>query len=223
MERSGVSYIVAAVGAIAIAALSYYGYMHMKKSENGVAIAGICDVSESACNLRRAMSKLWSDHVFWTRLYIISELDSKPDLQATTQRLLNNQKDIGAAVVPYYGQAGGDQLAQLLTDHILIGSEVVKAAKSGDKQLLAQEDKRWHANADEIAQFLNKANPKNWNEKEMRDMLYNHLKLTTDEVVARLHKNWEQDVATFDKVYDQALDMAKGLADGIIAQFPDKF
>lgn len=148
-------------------------------------------VTESACSLRRAMSKLWSDHVFWTRLYIISALNNSADLKATTDRLLRNQEDIGKAVAFYYGKDAGQALTNLLKDHILIAADVVKAAKAGNKVKLKIEDDRWHKNADDIAQFLNKANPTNWDFKEMQEMLYTHLKLTTNEVVARLQKKME--------------------------------
>lgn len=185
---------------------------------------GNCNgVSEKGCELRRAMAKLWSDHVFWTRLYIISALDNKPDLKATTNRLLQNQKDIGAAVATYYGKAAGDQLAALLKEHILIAAEVVQAAKKNDSKKLKAEDAKWHKNADDIAAFLDKANPENWKEKEMRDMLYKHLELTTNEVKAHLGKKWDQEIKVFDDVYNQALDMGMGLADGIIKKFPKKF
>jgi hypothetical protein len=50
-----------------------------------------------------------------------------------------------------------------------------------------------------------------------------HLSTTTDEVVARLNKNWEADVRAFDAVYDHILHMADALADGIVKQFPAKF
>lgn len=182
-----------------------------------------CSVTESACQLRRTMAKLWSDHVFWTRLYIKSALDNSADLKATTNRLLKNQDDIGNAVGFYYGAPAGKQLAKLLKEHILIAAEVVKNAQSGNKKEFAAQDAKWHKNADDIATFLNKANPANWGEKEMRDMLYNHLKLTTAEVVARLGKKWDADVKIFDEAYNQILDMGQGLANGIIAQFSDKF
>ena len=54
-------------------------------------------------------------------------------------------------------------------------------------------------------------------------MMNTHLSTTTDEVVARLTKNWDQDVRAFDAVYDHILHMADALTDGIIAQFPNKF
>jgi len=38
----------------------------------------------------------------------------------------------------------------------------------------------------------------------------------------RIQHNWTDDVATFDKVYNQAMMMADALADGITKQFPTK-
>jgi hypothetical protein len=201
-----------------IASTATYFYMKMQKG------TGRCDgVSEKGCLLRRTMAKLWSDHVFWTRLYIISALDNAPDKEAATDRLLKNQQDIGDAVASYYGKEAGEQLAKILKEHILIAGDVVDAAKTGDDEKLKEADARWHQNADEIAQFLNKANPTNWDEKEMRDMFYKHLKVTTAEVTYRLKKDWNADVKNFDVVYDQALDMGQSLSNGILAQFPSKF
>lgn len=198
--------------------------------ESFTAAPAICPVSAAGCNLRCTMNKLWSDHVFWTRLYIIGALDNKKDLQATTNRLMKNQEDIGNAIASYYGKEAGEELTKLLKEHISIAADVVKAVKlSGKKKRSKKVDplddltKRWYENADQIAQFLSKANPDHWPLQEMKDMLYNHLRLTTDEVMAHKNKEWEKGIKIFDKVYDQALAMARGLADGIIEQYSDKF
>jgi len=180
-------------------------------------------VSECACSLRRAMAKLWSDHVFWTRLYIIAALDNNADLTATTNRLLQNQADIGNAVASYYGKPAGDALTKLLKDHILIAAEVVKAAKAGTQDQLTIENAKWYKNADDIAAFLHKANPINWSVMDLQHMLHEHLKLTTDEVVARLQAQWDHDVQNFENILSQALSMGQTLANGIIKQFPGKF
>jgi hypothetical protein len=55
------------------------------------------------------------------------------------------------------------------------------------------------------------------------DMMKMHLSTTTSEVVARLGKNWDEDVRAFDAGYDLLLKMSDALADGIVNQFPDKF
>ena len=54
-------------------------------------------------------------------------------------------------------------------------------------------------------------------------MMNMHLATTTDEVVARLTKNWDADTRAFDAVFDHILVMSDALSDGIIKQFPEKF
>jgi hypothetical protein len=55
------------------------------------------------------------------------------------------------------------------------------------------------------------------------DLMKMHLSTTTNEVVARLNKNWDADVRAFDAVYDHILKISDALSDGIVKQFPDKF
>jgi hypothetical protein len=179
-------------------------------------------ISEQRCSLRTAMRKLWSDHVWWTRNYLIAAIADMPELKETTDRLMQNQEDIGNAIVPYYGKKAGKKLTKLLKEHILIAADVVKAAKKGDAAQLKKADAQWHANADEIAAFLSKANP-NWPYATVKEMMYMHLKLTTQEAVARIKQNWAADVAAFDKVFDEIMEMADALTNGIVQQFPDKF
>src|SRR3954447_23939180 len=97
--------------------------------------AGIATTNASA-ELRTDMRKLWEDHITYTRNYIISALARLPDTDSVAKRLLANQDDIGNAVKPYYGDEAGQKLAALLKDHILIATEVVKAAKAGKKNEL---------------------------------------------------------------------------------------
>ena len=53
--------------------------------------------SEKAAALRQDMRKLWTDHVVWTRDYIIEAVGDQPDAQAAANRLMKNQEDIGTA------------------------------------------------------------------------------------------------------------------------------
>ena len=171
--------------------------------------------------LHEGMRKLWSDHVVYTRQYIVDAVAGLPSADATSKRLLKNQEDIGNAVAAYYGSAAGTKLTDLLKQHILIAVDVVAAAKANDQTKLADADKRWHNNAADIATFLSSANP-NWPKQTLLSMLNEHLALTTQEATARLQQRWDDDIATFDKVYAQAMMMADALSDGIKKQFPAK-
>lgn len=174
-------------------------------------------------DFRSDMRKLWEDHVSWTRLYIISALEDLADKHATTNRLLQNQTDIGNAIKPLYGETAGNALTALLKDHILIAAELIDAVKTGDTVLSQSAGTRWDANADAIAEFLSGANPKNWALADMKTMMREHLSATTAEVVARLKKDWEGDVRAYDEVHRQILHMADMLSSGIIIQFQDRF
>src|SRR5262245_36096288 len=111
--------------------------------------------------LRQDMRKLWTDHVVWTRDYIIAAVADQPDAQAAANRLMTNQEDIGNAIATYYGKPAGDKLTSLLKEHISTAVDVIKFAKVGDKASQKQADDKWHKNGEDIADFLSKANP-NW-------------------------------------------------------------
>jgi len=98
----------------------------------------------------------------------------------------------------------------------------VAAAKANDKAKLDDANKRWLANADQIADFLSGANP-NWPAADMRKMMREHLDLTTAEAVARIKGDWKADIAAYDRVHEQILHMADMLSDGIIKQHSAKF
>ena len=172
--------------------------------------------------LRQDMRKLWTDHVVWTRDYLVAAVADHPSAPAAAARLMKNQEDIGAAVAGFYGKAAGDKLTALLKEHIVIAVDIVKFAKAGDQASQAQAEAKWSRNGDEIAAFLSGANP-HWPRAALADMMKQHLKTTTDEVVARLTKNWEADVRAFDAVHEHILAMSDALADGIIKQFSQKF
>jgi hypothetical protein len=179
-------------------------------------------MSASAEPVRLALRKLWSDHVIWTREYIVAAVAGTPDADAAAERLLRNQEDIGAAVAGFYGSAAGDQLTGLLKEHILIAVDLVAAAKAGDDAAFAKHDARWTANADEIAGFLASANP-HWPKADVLDLLSLHLTLTKQEAVARLTGDWAADVKAFDDIFTEIMVLADAIHDGLVAQFPERF
>jgi hypothetical protein len=178
--------------------------------------------SAAANELRTNMRKLWEDHVTWTRNVILNIMDDLPGTDQAVQRLLQNQTDIGNAIKPVYGDDAGNKLTELLKVHITTAADLLKAAKAGNTAAFNDVNKKWFDNADDISAFLSKANP-NWTLADMKNMMHDHLKLTTDEAVARQKKDYAGDVAAYDKVHNEILQMSDMLSDGIVKQFPDKF
>jgi hypothetical protein len=83
---------------------------------------------------------------------------------------------------------------------------------------LKKYNKEWYRNADDIAKFLSTANP-NWSQKDLQDLLYMHLQLVTDQVTARVMKNWKTDILAFDKGESHIIKLADILTEGTIKQF----
>jgi hypothetical protein len=210
MKKTLIRLILLSLGSVAVMPLTQAAHNSMAGKES------------KAVETKMAMRKLWEDHITYTRNYIISALADLPDGDAIAQRLLKNQDDIGDAVKPYYGADAGQKLSALLRDHITIATEVVKAAKGGNKGQLDQAQKKWSANGKDIAAFLSAANP-NWRKGELEQMLQKHLDLTSGEVVGRLKKDWASDIRSYDEGHMHMLMFADMLTEGIAKQFPDKF
>jgi hypothetical protein len=182
----------------------------------------VTSATEPKVSLQLALRRLWWDHVVWTREYIVAAVANAPDAQAVAGRLLANQEHIGSAIVPFYGEAAGEALTDLLKQHIMVAVELIEAAKTGDQEKFADADRRWDANAKDIASFLSSANP-NWPEDDVVDLLSQHLKLTKDEATARLAQRWADDIDAFDQIVTEILTVSDVLAAGIIKQFPERF
>lgn len=180
-------------------------------------------VAVPAWSLRRAMDRLWIDHVNWTRNFVVAGLAGAEDAGTAASRLLRNQEDIGNAIVPFYGEQAGAGLTLHLKQHILIAAEMIEMAHAnqfGDR--FEELEKSWSRNAAHIAGFLNGLNP-NWPVKDVQDLLEQHLMLTLQEVIARFEQDWEADVQAFDDIVTEILTMSAALCDGLVAQFPERF
>jgi len=169
------------------------------------------------------MRVLWTDHVVWTRLAIVTFAAESAGFDATAARLLQNQVDIGDSFKPFYGRATGARLTALLREHILIAVELLQAAKAGDAPALEAARVRWYANADDIARFLATINPRWWPFATVRAAMRTHLDQTLTEATHELTGDYEAGVADYDEIQEHILSMADLLSSGIARQFPHRF
>jgi hypothetical protein len=178
---------------------------------------------EAQIGLYTAMRGLWADHMQWTWSTVDAFFHNQDGLQAQLDRLLVNQADIGAAIVPFYGQDAGDQLTALLTTHIEQAVPVLTAAQDGDQDALDLALADWYGNAEEIADFLSAANPDNWPQSATRPMMEAHIDTTVVYSVDLLGGDYTAAVADYDVALEHMIMMADTLSAGLIAQFPDQF
>ena len=164
------------------------------------------------------MRKLWSQHVYWTRFFIISTAEKLQDLKYVTNRLLENPGDFAEVLKLFYGEKKADEFKKLLTEHLQIAGDLVNADKNMNTSKADDLRKKWYANADNIAEFLAVINPY-WCEQKWRDMMYSHLNMTEKEAGLRLKKEYPKDIEIFESIEKEALEMGDYMACGIVKQF----
>lgn len=179
-------------------------------------------ISPAEMKLNQTFRALWEQHVAWTRMLIISIAEDLADEEFVTARLLRNPSDMAAVFKTFYGEKVASQFESLFRQHLVLAAQLVKAAKAGDEKAAAELEKKWYMNADQIAAFMSSINP-NWSKEALTKMLHEHLRMTKDEAVYRLTKQYEEDIEIYDQIEKQALEMADAFAKGIQMQFPNAF
>lgn len=179
-------------------------------------------ISNNEVQLLKQMNLAWEQHIMWTRMLLISIAENLKDLDATQARLLRNPKDIADIFRRYYGNAVANRIQQLLTEHLAIGKDLIVALKNGNQEEATRLNTMWYKNADEMAEAFSSINPF-YPKEEVRRMLYEHLRLTSNEVNNRLKGNYAEDINDYDMVQREILKMSQFFVDGIVQQFQNLF
>ncbi|WP_251862221.1 LysM peptidoglycan-binding domain-containing protein [Clostridium sp. Marseille-Q2269] len=183
---------------------------------------GMFRITQSEMALREMFRMLWEQHSVWTKLATMAIAQGSPAEELVVARLLRNPKDFEEALRPFYGDDIAAEFSRLLTEHLTIAAEIVRASKAGNNNAAEEAERRWYQNADEIAELLARINP-NWNENDWKTMLHEHLELVKAQAVAILTSDYENSISIYDEMEAQALEMADMMSEGIIKQFPERF
>jgi hypothetical protein len=178
-------------------------------------------ICESELELYKNMRLAWVNHAYWDRLVMISIVDNLQDTNNAVARALRTAEEISKPFQAYYGNNTANTLKQLLTEHISIAGDLIKATKNKDTANIDKLNADWYENADKTAYELSNINPY-YDMENTRRMLYRHLDLLKEQLANRLAGNYNEDVNSSDKIVNQAMRMADDLVDGIIRQFPDR-
>ena len=174
------------------------------------------NVNKQIC-LENQLRKLWTQHVYWTRFFIISTAADLGDLRQVANRLLRNPKDFEQLLAPFYGAKTAAQFEELFTSHLLIAADLVNATKNQQPEEITKARSKWYKNAEDIAQFLSDINPC-WSKSEWKQMMFKHLEMTEKEATLRLQGKYSEDIIEFDSIENEALKMADYMSCGIIKQ-----
>lgn len=169
---------------IIFAVLMYLSYINYNKKR---------DAAQARALL---LQKLWAEHMWYTREYLIRVVYKLPDASDVATRLLQNQSDLANAVNSIY-PGTYNTVYVLLKDHILIAVQLVNAVIAGDASV-DQVKQLWFQNGEQIADALASLNKK-YKKEKLHIMLKVHLETTVDELVALVAR--KSGVIEYDKAF----------------------
>ena len=172
---------------------------------------------DSILRLNEDMRLAWLNHVYWTRMYLMSAVADNADQQAVEERLLETADEITDVFARYLPIATTRQLRNLLTEHIEIAGQIIQALKAKNMSDYDALVKKWYRNANQMAALFASHNPY-FESRETRNMLLNHLDLTREEIEQQVNGEYEQSIDVFRDVEQQALAMADYFARGLLAR-----
>ena len=161
---------------------------------------------------------LWTQHSEWTRMAVNAIVFGLPNEEQTVNRLLRNPVDFGMTFRMFYADSIANRFSELLTEHLVLAADLVKAVMAGNAKQAEAINERWYANVNEISVFLGRINPC-WSEKKWRDMLFAHLGFVTDEAMTLINGEYQRNADLYENLEAQSMEMADMMSQGIIDQF----
>jgi hypothetical protein len=182
---------------------------------------------EKVISFRERMSKLWSDHVIWTREFILLIFrggGDNSDIDFASARLLKNQLDIGNHFGPYYGKNIRKKIIELLSIHIQItGDIVIGIKKESPDSIILELLLSWYKNGRDISKTLSDINPEKWEYAAVWGLIKTHLDDTTMEIKYIASDQYNDSITTFDKIKEHILKLADVLSAGLIGHKKEQF
>lgn len=174
--------------------------------------------SQDELELNNEMRQAWTQHAFWTTIFMNSLFNALANMDAVQTRLLQTPEDIAEVFDNFYSQATINQLTQLLTEHTQLAGQIMAAMKDKDEQKAEQLERQWYQNAEKIARLLANTNPK-YSYDELLQMLSTHLDLLRRQMRAELDKEYEEAIRVFDENENHLMELADELTKGLWQQF----
>lgn len=170
-----------------------------------------------------ALRDLWLGHVFWVRNVVVASIGHDAAAESAAEKqVVANARQIADAIGPFYGKPASDKLFGLLAGHYGAVKTYLAASEKRDSKAQDAAMQGLVANADEIAAFLNGANP--YLPKDtVRSLLLGHGGHHAQQIQQLLDHQYGDEAATWEHMRTHMNVIADALGDALAKQFPQKF
>jgi hypothetical protein len=216
-------FLTFAVAAAAIAPFSENAFAHDKHYSTKVSDSQKNARKQKTIQTATALRDLWLGHIFWVRNVSVATID-KNDLaaKAAEQQAVANAKAIAASIEPFYGAAAKDSFFKLLAGHYGAVKAYLVATAAGDASAQGVATQSLTANAEEIANFLSKANPF-LSKDAVQGLLLAHGGHHIQQIQQLKNRKYEAEAQTWEEMKQHVYQIADATADALAKQFAKKF
>ncbi len=233
-KKTNESGIAAVAAVLVILVVAVIGFAAFKISDKNKSTDSSSDSSTStaaavpnsatkAADLRSTMVRLGEEHMLLTNTAVDQTLDGSPAASASTAALIQNGKDIGAAVGSVYGKDAEttfDTVWQIhLEDFVKYAGASAKGDTAGKAAALADIDAKY---TKPLSAYLAKANP-NLPEATLNSVLGDHVQMTADMIDLHVAKKYTEEYAKLAEADKHIEGIFSTLAGAIVKQYPAKF
>jgi hypothetical protein len=171
---------------------------------------------DNKCKFNMDLRKLFSDNVIYIQDYVISSVAEIDNLEFITKRLEQNCLDIGNLVGLVYGTYNGNRFAELFVDYLSCEITFIDSTIDNKIEQSVSDKLQLHICAIPIVDFL--AAIDDFERSDLRELFFDNIHLTELYVMARIHKNYSDDIKAFDDLYNQTMWVADFLSSVMICR-----
>jgi len=170
-----------------------------------------------------ALRDLWVGHIFWVRSVSVAAIENNAAaMKVSEQQAVANAQSLAGSLEPFYGPAAKDAFFKLLAGHYGAVKAYLVATVDGNAGAQATATQSLTSNAEEIAVFLNKANP-HLPKDAVNGLLLAHGGHHIQQIQELKARNYASEAKTWENMKIHVYQIADATADALAEQFPKKF
>ena len=165
-------------------------------------------------NLRR----VWAQHVWWSRLYILSIVYDLPYQDLIFNRTLRNSSDFFRFLERFYTPKQLKPIETLFEEYNKTKSTYLYNKVAGNSYAASIYRKRWYEIADQLADLMYQLNPF-LPPSRSKPLIYSLIEGTDSQVENMLIGQTEKEIMFFDMIELEAYEFADFIATGMMSHF----
>ncbi|MDF2656305.1 MAG: hypothetical protein K0R19_2779 [Bacillota bacterium] len=168
-------------------------------------------------NINSTFQGLWTRLAVLMRSSIYSSLLNLSNQVTIMNALFQLPGDFKDSFQMFYGAEVSQRFANLFTDFLARGTQIVDGVKASDNDMIDQATRGWYLTGNHIATFMGTINLF-WDSRQWNLLLNQYINLKVQMVLSIATEDYQREMELLNRVFDLASIMGSYMARGVIAR-----